>query len=57
MKLETLRGAVRPVLSLLFGLALVVGFFMRIVPVDAFLPVAVGAIGYWFGQRSNRPAA
>lgn len=48
-----LKELTRPILSWMFGIAIIVGFFMGKIPVEAFLPLAAAAIMYWFEEQTK----
>lgn len=52
--LSFLRACVRPALTLLFGGAVVAGFFVGLLNADQFLGVAGLVIGYYYGSRQQR---
>lgn len=54
MMLNNLRGSVRPVLSYVFGAALVAGFFLRMIPADSFLAISGTAVLFWFTSRQQK---
>lgn len=49
--LKTVQGLTRPVVTLLFAVALVAGFFVGRISGDQFLPIAIAVVSYWFGSR------
>lgn len=52
---------VRATLAVLFGIATIVGFFMNLIPQDAFMPIAIMSISYYFAKRNtedeNKPSS
>ena len=42
---------VRPIVTLLFASALVMGFWTDKIAADVFVPIAAGCITWWFSQR------
>lgn len=47
------QALVRPLVTFAFALALIVGFMMEKVSVEAFMSVVSSAIGYWYGVTRN----
>jgi len=45
---------IRPGVITLLSLAVVVGFFLREIPADVFVPFATGLIVYWFKSRDDK---
>lgn len=51
MDLKAIQGATRPLITILFSLAVVLGFFLGRISGDQFLPIAISVVSYWFGSR------
>ena len=49
---KNFSGYVRPVVTLTLTAALIGGFFLRIIPSDAFIPMVGMVIGFWFQSRT-----
>lgn len=54
-KIGKLDQAVRPVVILAFTGAVIYGFVIQLINSDAFLPIAMLAVGWLFGRQSSRP--
>lgn len=50
-KLDVFRGLVRPTIALLFAGAVTAGFFLHLVPAEAFLGLVGLALGDYFRSR------
>lgn len=48
-----MKDNIQSILAILFTGALIAGFFMGLVPVEAFLSLAGGAIGYFFSEKKQ----
>ncbi len=44
---------VRPSIAWLFALGVTAGFFTKLVPSEAYLPIAAAAITWWFKSRDE----
>lgn len=44
---------VRPLISIMFTLALIWGFANKLISSDIFVPIASGVIAWWFYQRNQ----
>lgn len=53
MHFDTFHSAVRPTVTYALAAALIVGFFMRLIPADVFYTIAGNAVAYWFGARGG----
>lgn len=53
MKLETIKSYLQIILAATFGLALVWGFFMKLIPAEAFTAIAGSIIGYGASERKS----
>lgn len=49
---EDIRAMVRPVISLIFTVAVVAGFFRRQISGDVIVGILGPIIGFWFGEKS-----
>jgi hypothetical protein len=49
--IRTLR--VRAVLALIFALGATVGFFMGLIPYDAYMPLVTMAVGFFLGNAAG----
>jgi hypothetical protein len=56
VNLELVRAMVRPVVTYVFSLSLVAGFFAGRITADQFLPLASAAVFFWFGDRAATKA-
>ena len=52
MKIESVLALVRPFVTVAMASALIAGFFLGKVDQNAFLPIASGAIMFWYAARS-----
>jgi hypothetical protein len=48
-----LRSLVRPVVTLMLVVALVIGFFTGRVTPDAFIPIVASILSWWFASREK----
>lgn len=44
---------VRPIISIAMAGTVIYGFIVKMIPWEAFAPIAIGAIGYWYYQRDK----
>ncbi len=47
---------VRPTIAMIAVLGINAGFFLKMIPVEAYLPIMAGAITWWFTARDNEKA-
>lgn len=52
MKFDLFRSAVRPLITYAFSIAMITGFFMKLIPPEVFYTVAGNVVSFWFGQRT-----
>lgn len=52
MRLEQLRSLVRPLVTLLFALGVVAGFFVGKLSAEQFQSLAIMVISFWFVSRT-----
>lgn len=55
-RIEVLNAAVRPLIALAFAGAIIYGFIMGRLSVEAFIGIAGSVMGYWFQQRAQDKA-
>lgn len=54
---RSLQAAVRPITTLVLVLAFAIGFLVfRLISPEVFSNVVSIVVGFWFGQRNNKPA-
>ena len=51
--MDGLRALVRPVVTLALVAAVIVGFFMRLIPPEPFMAAVLLVLGFWFGSRAT----
>ena len=51
--MEKIKELTQPILSWLFGIAFIVGFFLGKIPSEAFVGVAVTVVLYWFKTKDE----
>ncbi len=54
MNLNSLRGVVRPAVTLMLAAGVVAGFFLGKLSAEQFMSVAMLVIGFWFVSRSAK---
>jgi hypothetical protein len=55
MSISAIRSLVRPIITILFALGLIGGFFLNRVTADQFLPIAGAVLLWWFADRATNP--
>ncbi len=53
MKLDTIRGLVRPTVTLLFAGGFVLAAFTDAVAAEHLSTITVAVVAYWFGNRTS----
>ena len=44
---------IRPAISMIAMLTITAGFFLKMIPVEAYLPIATGVIVWWYKSRDD----
>ncbi len=53
--IDFLRKSVRPGLAWVFGLAIVAGFFGKLIQAETFIGIAGSIMAFYFNSREKRP--
>jgi len=57
MIIQLIRASVRPLVTLAFSAAIIVGFVMKLISPEAFVGIALLVIKYWFDDKpDDKPA-